>query len=248
MNKKIIFSLIALILVAGSVYFINSKKAAPVDTPLVTSGQPGEQLVQNTQSTSTTPATPTTPGKEATKTLAWDLFQKYLSYNKVNDLAGVKSSVYKISEVCNIETPNQECKDRMQSAYSYGSVLEKEEFKNVWYDEKQIIISTDFWTENSTEMGAYGRFRAIIFFTKDQSGNWKMLSFSPFKGSITSTKEFKEDAETQAKIQSDDSDMDGISDYEEKCLDKNRANCTKTDPNKRDSDGDGLWDGVEALM
>ncbi len=245
MNKKIIFSLIALILVAGSVYFINSKKAAPVDTPLVTSEQTSEQIVQNTQSTSTTP---TTSGKEATKTLAWDLFQKYLSYNKASDLSGVKSSVYKISEVCDMEVANQECKDRMQSAYSYGSVLKKEEFKNVWYDEKQIIISTDFWTENSAEMGAYGRFRAIIFFVKDQSGNWKMLSFSPFKGSITTTKEFKEDAENQAMVRSEDSDLDGISDFEEKCLDKNKANCTKTDPNKRDSDGDGLWDGVEALM
>ena len=247
MNKKIIFSLLAVILVAGSVYFINSKKAEPVDTPLITSEQPGEQIVQNAQSTSTAPTTPTTSEKEAIKNMAWSLFQKYLSYNKESNLAGVKSSVYKISEVCNMETPNQECKDRMQSAYSYGSVLKSQEFKNVWYDEKQIIISTDFWTENSPEVGAYGRFRAIIFFVKDQSGNWKMLSFSPFKGSITSTKEFKEGAEAQAKIQSDDLDMDGLADFDEECKDGNRA-CLKTDPKKRDTDGNGLWDGVEALM
>lgn len=248
MNKKIILILLAVVLVAGGVYFINSKKVAPIDTPVENIEQPEEQIVQNTQGTSTPASKPATPGKEATKTLAWDLFQKYLSYNKVGDLSGVKSSVYKISEVCDMATPNQECKDRMQSAYSYGSVLKKEEFKNVWYDERQIILSTDFWTENSTEMGAYGRFRAIIFFIKDESGSWKMLSFSPFKGSIATKKEFGEKAEAEVKLQSDDSDMDGVSDYEEKCLDKNRPNCTKTDPNKRDTDGDGLWDGVEALM
>ena len=247
MNKKIILSLVALILAASGVYFLNQRNTAPINTPQENIEQPSEPVVTKTQSSSTTPTTPANQEKEAIKNMAWDLFQKYLSYNKANDLNGVKSSVYKISEVCDMATPNQECKDRMQSAYSYGSVLKKEEFKNVWYDERQIILSTDFWTENSTEMGAYGRFRAIIFFIKDESGSWKMLSFSPFKGSIATKKEFGEKAEAEAKLQSDDSDMDGISDYEEKCLGTKRA-CIKTDPTKRDSDGDGIWDGVQALM
>lgn len=245
MNKKIIFTLLALILIATGFYFINMRGTTPSE-PSITQGENPEQPEGN-QPSEPSKSEPLTPEKEVIKNEAWALFQKYLTYNKENNLAGVKNSVYKISDVCDMEVPNQECKDRMQSAYSYGSVLESKEFKNVWYDEKQIILSTDFWTESSEEMGAYGRFRAIIFFVKDESGNWKMLSFSPFKGSITTSKEFGDNAENQAKIQSEDVDQDGMADYEEKCLDKNKTNCAKTDPTRRDSDGDGWWDGVQAL-
>ena len=78
MNKKIILSLVALILAASGVYFLNQRNTAPINTPQENIEQPSEPVVTKTQSSSTTPTTPANQEKEAIKNMAWDLFQKYL--------------------------------------------------------------------------------------------------------------------------------------------------------------------------
>lgn len=209
----------------------------------------GQELQTSPSLSSSDLPSPTLPLSNDPKDIAWNLFQKYLSYNKNQDLNGVKSVVYKISDVCNTKEPTQDCKNRMFSAYSLGKDLKKENFK-VWDDQKQIILSTNFWQEESTSTGTFARFRSIIFFVKMQSGDWKLLSFSPLKGAAAD--------QGQASIQeirdrlvtyTEDKDQDGMADYIEQCLDQDTKNtCKKTDPTKRDTNGDGWWDGVEALM
>src|SRR3989344_130855 len=101
------------------------------------------------------------------KDVAWNLFQKYLNFNKIKNKEGVKSVVYKIAAVCEDPKTTIECEGRMGAAYQYGNTLKKEYFVNVWQDEKQIILSTDFWIEDSDDMDLLGRFRSIIYFRRD---------------------------------------------------------------------------------
>jgi hypothetical protein len=114
------------------------------------------------------------------KDMAWSVFQKYLGYNKSHDLDGVKSVVLKVNEVCSSSTITDECKNRMDSAYSYGSAFKKADFKNVLNDGKQITLATDFKIDEDANL--IGRNRAIIYFVKNDAGNWVLFSFSPFKG------------------------------------------------------------------
>lgn len=253
MNKKIISIAIGFLTLLSAFYFTFIGSQEKGQENILSEGLDIETQNLNTSSETVTEIknNQTLKNQEADKIFetAWNLFQKYLSYNKANDLTGIKSSVFKVAEVCNTEKPTEECKTRMQSAYSYGSVFEKNKFKNIWFDENQIILSTDFWTEESKELDQYGRFRSIIFFVK-KDGVWKLLSFSPFKGSIVRLSAYtKNEVEDIAINQSKDEDQDGLPDYEENCpSDKTDTTCQKTDPTKRDSNANGFWDGVETLM
>lgn len=222
----------------------NTETPSPNNSTL----EPIEKIPQQ-EETSLFPSQ-TLPLSNDPKDIAWALFQKYLDHNKNRDLNGVKSTVYKLADVC--EDPKQriDCEARMGSAYSYGKELKKQDFKNIWIDEKQMILSTDFWIEDSDDMNMIGRFRSILFFVKNQNGEWKVLSWSPNKGGATSKGEASEE-ELNARILTwtEDGDQDGIADYSEECLDKpGDTTCTKTNPKMRDTDGDGIWDGVQALI
>ena len=182
------------------------------------------------------------------KEVAWNLFQKYLNFNKAKNKEGVKSVVYKIAAVCEDPKTTIDCEGRMGAAYEYGITLKKEKFVHIWEDEAQLVLSTDFWVEENDQ--ALGRFRSIIFFVKDGEGTLKLLSFSPTKGGATTKGEAsKQELDARILRWTEDNDQDGIADYNEECLSVSEGQvCNKTNPKLRDTDGDGLWDGVEALM
>lgn len=181
------------------------------------------------------------------KNEVWEIFQEYLSYNKELRLAQIKKLVYKVADVCKDEEVSEACKDRMNSAYAYGSALKKEDFKNIWSDKKQVILATDFWIEEAPDLNQYGRFRAIIFFVK-QEEKWKILSFSPFKGGIIDTKfKSRNEVADEAVLKTKDDDNDGVANYIEECGNQD-SSCLKTDPEEKDSDQDDWWDGVDNLL
>lgn len=192
----------------------------------------------------------TLPLSKTPKDVAWALFQKYLAYNKARDFEGVKSVVYKIASVCADPKTRIDCEARMNLAYQYGSALKKEDFTNVWSDEKQIILSTDFWTESSKDLDQYGRFRSILFFIKGTNGQWKLLSFSPTAGNATNKgSASQEEVDTRLIRYTEDKDKDGMADYVEECIPAEiKDTCVLTNPKLRDTNGDGWWDGAQALM
>lgn len=245
MKNKIIIIIGVLVVIVILFFVIKNISFAPT-TEVV-----GENsLPANGEKIQAEPQLPeqTLPLSNDPKDVAWALFQKYLSYNKIKNLEGVRSTVYKVASVCEDPKTTIDCQARMGLAYQYGSVLKKEDFKNVWSDERQIILSTDFRIQEDDS--TIGRNRAIIFFIKDNSGNLKMLSFSPFKGAIVD-KGTASEKELNDRIitYTEDNDQDGIADYDEECLAvKEGQTCVKTSPKLRDTDSDGLWDGVEALM
>lgn len=247
MNKKIIIIIGVLVLILILFFVFKNVSFAPMtETPQE------ETPKSNVEKIKIEPNIPgiTLPLSNAPEDVAWAVFQKYLGYNKDQNLEGVRSMVYKVASVCNDPKTTIDCKARMGSAYQYGSALKKEDFVNVWSDEKQIILSTDFWLESSKDLDQYGRFRSIIFFIKGTDGSWKLLSFSPTKGGATN-KGAASQEEVDARLirYTEDNDKDGIADYEEECLNKpDDLSCVKTNTKIRDTNGDGFWDGVEALM
>lgn len=190
----------------------------------------------------------TLPLSNDPKDVAWAVFQKYLTYNKVKDIEGVRSMVYKIAPVCEDPKTRIDCEARMGAAYSHGITLKKEDFTNVWSDDRQTILASDFKIQEDESV--IGRNRSIIFFVKDENGNLKMLSFSPFKGAVVSKgTASREELNDRLVIYTEDGDEDGMADYDEQCLGAKEGEiCTKTNPKIRDTDGDGLWDGVDALI
>jgi uncharacterized protein YxeA len=245
-NKKIILICGVLVIILGSFLIIKNVSFAPVAE--IQKTDQANNLVAST--TSPKPETNVEKVKVSTFDVAWAVFQKYLGYNKDHNLDAVKSIVYKVNSICADKIASTECKSRMDSAYSYGSVLKKEDFVNVWSDEKQIILSTNFWTESVKDLDQYGRFRSIIFFIKGADDEWKLLSFSPTQGGATSKgSASQKEVDDRLVIYTEDKDQDGIADYTEQCLGiKEGQTCIKTDPKLRDTNGNGLWDGVEALM
>ena len=246
MKNKIIISLVSIFVVALVLFFANQ---GPVATePLPAQNKESDQILPVSELPQSSEQTK--PLSNDPKDVAWNLFQKYLSYNKSLDLDAVKSVVHKVSAICNAKIPTKECKDRMTSAYSYGVKMKKQDFINVWSDQKQIILATNFWTEEGKDTDDIGRFRSIIFFVRDEGGVLKLLSFSPSKGGVTNKGEASnEEILSRIARYTEDNDEDGKADYEEECLHRyNDSECKKTNPKLRDTDGDGFWDGVEDLF
>lgn len=191
----------------------------------------------------------TLPFSKSPKDEAWAVFQEYLSYNKVRDLEGIKRVVYKIAPVCEDPKLAIDCEARMGAAYNFGNALEKSKFVNVWSDERQTILATDFWFEEDDTV--IGRFRSILFFIRDENGKLLLLSFSPVKGIINSKGEAShEELEDRLIGFTKDTDNDGVADYEEECISETATGeiCKKTNPEDRDTNANGLWDGIEALL
>ena len=246
-NKNIYLATVGLLVVIAFVFLSGAFK---YDSSPIASSTPKAESPTKPDINQVKPEFPgqTLPLSNAPKDLAWDFFQKYLAYNKNHNLEGVKSVVYKVAPVCDDPKTLIDCEARMGSAYSYGSALIKEDFVNVWEDGKQIILATDYKIQQDET--AIGRNRAIIYFIKDEAGNLKLLSFSPRKGAFTSKGTASEE-ELNARIilYTEDKDEDGLEDYIEECIPTEiKDTCVPTDPKLRDTDGDGLWDGIEALM
>ncbi len=186
------------------------------------------------------------------KKSAWAVFQQYLAFAKVHNFVGLKSVAHQTSDTCNDPIKTTECNDLMTGVYDIGIKFVEKDFSIVWFDSKQIILSTDFQTESGDTTRSL--VRKIIYFTRDSKGVPKVLSFSTpdevtyaviNKSEPIATSTI--DARLEFRIK--DSDQDGAPDEVETCSYQGApSDCIKTDPNKRDSIGDGWWDGIRALI
>lgn len=196
--------------------------------------------------------TPTAISADASiKEKSWAVLQKYVEFAKDKDIEGVRSLSYQLTDSCkkySTEEEKKDCDARMGTVAFFGGAFAKKDFVHVWSDNKQIILATDFRIEENEE--AISKTRSMIYFVID-SGVVKILKFDPAKGTIMKKTSEVTKQERDAKLIefTIDSDEDGAEDHLEKCLSVSQdATCTKTDPTKKDSDGDGFWDGIEALF
>ncbi len=126
----------------------------------------------------------------------------------------------------------------------------KSNYINKWQDEKQAIYSTNPQKDDGTEAYRYKQ-GIVMFINKD--GSWKVLSSGTEIGwnvlkKGTNNTAAQIEKELQAMLL--DSDKDGLTNQDEICGGAKQydTKCIKTDPNKRDTDGNGLWDGIEAAL
>jgi len=243
--KKYILALVLILVLGLSAWKFLGKRENPIE-PLP---QINEENTATTTEETGVVSNPTVSNTE--KDQAWAVLQKYLSFAKANDVKGLAGVSYQLSDSCKNYDKSadnkKDCDAKMQSVYSMGSQLKKSDFTEVWYDSKQTILSTKFSRADAgTDIAGY--LHSVIFFVKE-GGNTKLLSFNPARGIFLPKTATTTPTEIQTKLNASvlDNDKDGMEDQVENCVRVDTA-CTKTDPTKRDSDGDGFWDGVEALF
>ena len=131
--------------------------------------------------------------------------------------------------------------------YDMVTKIDKSDYVNMWQDDKQAIFSTIPKKINTPESYSYEQ--SIIMFIKEK-GTWKVLSVGKPIWGITSITYIGGPRRTQAEADTTlmemmmDSDQDGLSDNQETCTGASQydSKCIKTETNKKDTDGDGLWD------
>jgi hypothetical protein len=106
---------------------------------------------------------PETP--DSIEVVTWKVFQNYLEFAKNHDLEGVKSLSYQMSATCLDPAKEKECFALMDSVYNIASGFKSEEFPNIEYDERQIIMFSD----------VEDQMQAVLYFTRTEDGTPKIL-------------------------------------------------------------------------
>lgn len=97
---------------------------------------------------------------------AWLVFENYLEYAKIHNIAGVKSLSYQLSETCSNPETESDCFALMDNLYEIASPLKKSDFTHIQFDSRQIIMSTD------------GDAILILYFVRNENGDPKILGLS----------------------------------------------------------------------
>ncbi|KKR91768.1 MAG: hypothetical protein UU95_C0003G0024 [Parcubacteria group bacterium GW2011_GWC2_42_12] len=134
--------------------------------------------------------------------------------------------------------------------YEQSANINKDSYVNKWQDDKQAIYSTNSMKRDDASF--YGYKQGSVMFIKND-GSWKILLDSPERGwnhTKTNTNLTAVQIEKELQDMMLDSDKDGLTNMEEVCGGAHQydSKCIKTDPNKRDTNGNWWWDGIEANM
>lgn len=179
---------------------------------------------------------------------ALGVFDTYLKSAEANDLESLKLVSYQLSDTCKDESKRDECNVLMTSAYSFGIEIERETLSVLNSDKKQIILANEYI--ESLEGPAPAIIRASIYFVRD-GDTLKLLSLNPYDGAfIIKQDEATSTLSMRLKEMVVDSDLDGLPDRVENCGDDTAPllGCVPTNPDKKDSDGDSLWDSTESFL
>jgi hypothetical protein len=216
-----------------------------VDSPAVENNTADSANIIKQQTSippATTVTTPAPVPQIATSDYLWSVFDQYN-----NKLKNANYNDYVASEPPSsvLMSPTQFAQ---LSAFTYNEnmKLNKADFVNKWQDDKQAIFSTNPVRTETADSNGYTQTK--ISFIKD-NGAWKILLISPSNSwSVLKSTGASGEKDLQAMIS--DSDKDGLTNWEETCSGANHYNtsCVKTDPNKRDTNGNGWWDGIEIDM
>lgn len=178
----------------------------------------------------------------------WAVFEAYLAAAREHDLQKVADLSYQLSDTCKDETRQEECNALMDNVAFFGQSFVKESMWLFGRDRKQIILTGDY-VEN-VEGDVPSITRPIIYLVRD-GDTIKLLSFNPFQGTFHFRSEDTATSTIAERLRKAvaDSDRDALPDMTENCEDNTAdTTCIKTNPRKKDSDGDGWWDSIEALF
>lgn len=201
------------------------------------------QEIAVTQTPVSTSTKSTTESEPKTSNDLWSLLDKSGEALKNKDAVAYNSVTY--TQV----KPDEVSQFALISPLLYEShkKINKADYVNKLQDDKQAIYYTNPKREDSASFYSYTQ--GQIMFINDK-GVWKILLTSPDIGwnmSKAGTSRNPDEIEKYLQSMMLDSDKDGITDLDEKCEGPEGADpkCTKTDPNNKDSNGNGLWDGID---
>jgi len=250
-TKKIISIISILVLISSIIFFANRKSENPVEkTSFVEVAS-----TDKTESVSVVPSAITQSNTANQKTVlnaqdAWNVFQKYIQAARTHDISSLEAVAFSLSATCTNPNLRKECFVLMDGVYNIGKSFFQSDYKNFMYDSKQAILYTDSRVESTETKTAL--VRGYIYFGRDTRGNLKLLALDPSRGlsvdTGTSTLAVLEKKLIEMSI---DKDMDTVFDLQELCIDsigKDVVGCIKTNPLKKDSLGDGWWDGVRIFL
>lgn len=260
-TTPIIISIIILLVLGGGIIFafkvyktdpiqkINTQTAAENNNVEVA---PIDDIEKNNnlENRANLPATTSNPSVNTNSSFKsidlWTIYDKMTLALKNKDV-----SAFNIVSYVQV-TPAQASQFSQTASFLYDQSIKtiKNDYINKWQDEKQAIYSTNPQKIDDAEVYGYAQ-GSVMFINKD--GSWKVLLDSPEKGWNVVKKGTNK---TAAQIEQDlqtmmlDSDKDGLTDEQEICSGSQQYNskCVKTVPNKRDTNGNGWWDGIEANM
>ncbi len=244
MQKKSITNIVVILaILAVGIYLYRDHIPMPT-----TSAVPSSAYTQapGTRVTSTAGIDGTPEGQAA-----WTVLVAYTKAAQSHDLSTLKNLTYKVSDACADPKQIDTCNTRMDKASEITKTFKKSDFKNVWFDQRQIILSTDWHVEESDI--AIGEAREIIYFVRDSKGNPKILFFTQPEEIVYSfidPSQTKTALITRLKERITDSDTDALSNETETCTYESAdpKTCVKTDPNRIDSNGNGWWDSIEPYL
>ncbi len=182
----------------------------------------------------------------------WNIFSNYRDAARRNDIKALESSAFMISSVCKVEGVSTECKKRMDDLYVATKDLSINKFTESMADERQAILSTSFVFKEDTKTVRLSK--AMIFFARRDDGRLGVIALDPERVWIVNKSSTSTEVQLRDRLNklSFDSDKDGITDDFENCVFPDSlivlSECTKTDPNNKDSDGDLWWDGIDAYI
>lgn len=259
MKKNVLILCLAIVAIIGTILLKRGGEGSFVDVtiPTATSSSSVSTTTPNTSTSTPTKGviSTTTPKKvrtaaELEKEAAWLVFDAFVQAAQKHDLEKVKSLSHQQSDQCKDSAREKECFELMDSVYLLGSVIKKDAFTLVWSDAKQLILSTPFKRYVVPESVGYEQ--GVVYFTK-VGGVHKILSYNPARAAALPLEgKNSNDPGLEEKLQTimKDSDRDGVTDQFESCAGEyaNIPGCKETNPNIRDTDGDGWWDGIERFF
>lgn len=243
-KRNIIIALVILLALAASIVFYKQRAEAPlaVQTASSTPVYGNEVFDQNETRIKTNE-------DKRVAHLAWTTFEKYVAFAKAHDIQGIKSLSRELSPTCSDPSKVKDCNLLMDDIAAVGAIFSEKDFTHILYDDKQIILSTDFKREDYSQLRGYTR--TVIYFTRNAEGNPLITGFGPTQGRYLAklSKQTDTELEKALTLRLVDTDKDGLPDFVEACkeIEKDKV-CTPTDPNKRDTNGNGYWDGIEIFF
>lgn len=178
----------------------------------------------------------------------WKIFSQYLDFAKAQDRDNLKKVSYQLSQSCASTPITSECKSKMSAVYEAGKAITRNDFAEIWSDQRQAIVSSE--AKKIEDSQSVGYQKSVIVFARNSQGQFGILAIDPqrswlVKKNATTTNESLYKRVSDSMI---DTDKDGVTDDFEKCIFPDSllilSECKKTDPVKRDTNGDGWWDGV----
>jgi hypothetical protein len=100
---------------------------------------------------------------------AWDTFQRYLAAAKAHDLAKLAALSYQLSPECKVAQADPSkmapCTELMDSVAFFTESFKQSDFTRVAYDDKQIVIATDYLKIPDSDQPI----KTVIYFIRDPS-------------------------------------------------------------------------------